>query len=453
MNRSDFGHEFRWGVATSALQIEGGVNEDGRGPSIWDTFAHTRRGLLRRSSPIRNGDNADIACDHYHLFREDVDLLASLNLDAYRFSISWPRVLPTGTGTVNPRGIAFYHRLLDALAERGITPFVTLYHWDLPQALEERGGWTNREIVGWFAEFARTCVREFGDRVRHWILLNEGITFTGLGHFFGTHAPGRRRLRNFFPAVHHCLLAQAEAGRAIKEIRPEAEVGTSIAVAVAHPLSDSERDRAAARRVSALCRAFVDPAVGRGYPVDDLPLLGRIDLRVAEPGDMERIRFPLDFLGINHYFRVVVRHNALVPHLRFSRANRADGEAELTANGWEVHPPGMYEALQEFGAYPEIPAIYVTENGAAYADDVGPDGRVNDRDRTDYLRRYLAEVLRARRDGIDVRGYFVWSLLDCFEWDCGYDHRFGLVHVDRATRERTLKASGRWYRDFLAGQP
>jgi beta-glucosidase len=451
LTRAAFGPDFLFGAATSALQIEGAAGEGGRGPSIWDTFARSRRGLLRRRSPVRHGHTPEIACDHYRRYREDVDLMASLHLDAYRFSVSWPRVLPEGVGAVNPEGVAFYHRLLDALAERAITPFVTLYHWDLPQALETRGGWTNRETVAAFANFAAICAREYGDRVRHWILLNEGITFTGLGHFFGTHAPGRRRLRNFLPAVHHCLLAQGEGGRAIKEVRPDAAIGTAIAATAAEPRSDRERDRAAARRVGALCRTFVDPAVGRGYPVDDLPFLAKIESRVARPGDLDRIRLPLDFLGVNHYFRLVVRHNPLVPFLRLSPARRPEAEIERAANGWEVHPPALYDVLAEYGGYPEIPALYVTENGAAYRDEIGPDGRVEDPDRIAYLRRYLAQVLRARESGVDVRGYFVWSLLDNFEWDCGYDHRFGLVHVDWPTGRRTVKASGRWYREFLAG--
>ncbi len=448
MKRGDFGADFRWGAATSAFQIEGATREDGRGPSIWDDFGRARRrgwlGLGGKSGQA----SADVACDHYHRYREDVELLAALHVDAYRFSIAWPRLLPEGTGRVNRDGVDFYHRLLDSLAARGITPFVTLYHWDLPLALERRGGWTNREVAQWFAEFAGLCAREYGDKVRHWILLNEGLTFTGLGHFFGTHAPRRRRLRNFLPALHHCLLAQAEAGRRIKERRPEALVGTAVAFAATHPLADRERDRAAVRRVDALGRAFVDPLVGRGYPVEELPLLGQIERRVARPGDQQRIRFPLDFLGINHYFRLTVRHSSFVPYLRAAPVTRAD--AERTANGWEVHPPGIGEVLRGFGRYAEIPGLYVTENGAAYDDVLGADARVEDRDRASYLQRYLAEVLAARRAGVAVRGYFVWSLLDNYEWDRGYEPRFGLVHVDRATQRRTLKASGCWYRDFLA---
>ena len=445
MQRSDFGPGFRFGVATSAYQIEGSTTADGRGESIWDRFARPRRRLGRLRSPVKERATADVACDHYRRWEADLDLLVELGVDAYRFSIAWPRLVPLGEGAVNPAGVAFYHRLIDGLLERGIEPFVTLYHWDLPQALEDRGGWCARATVDAFRGYAELCAREYGTKVRHWIVLNEALAFTLFGYMLGAHAPGRRFRGNFLPAVHHALLAQAEGARALKAANPSAEVGTAAALPWYLPLRDDDADRAAVRRFESLARAFVDPHLGRGYPVDVLPCFERIE-RWCEPGDLERLVFPLDFLGINHYWTWVVRARPLVPRLR---AWSVKGVLpERTDLGWNVHPAGFGALLRRLGADPAVPKLYVTENGAAYADALEQDG-VHDEPRRSFLERHLAELAAARADGVAVAGYFAWSLMDNFEWTEGYGPRFGLVHVDYATQRRTLKDSGRWYRDLL----
>jgi|GEM_PF-28020 len=448
--RADFGDGFVWGVGTSAYQIEGAVAEDGRQPSVWDVFERPRRHFPSVLPRVRNLDSAAVACDHYHRVDEDLDLIADLGVNAYRFSIAWPRVLPMGDGEVNEAGIRFYDRLIDGILERGLTPYATLYHWDLPQALEERGGWTNRRIVDWFRRFADVCARAFGDRVKHWVVVNEALSFSLLGHLFGVAAPGRRGLGNFLPAVHHSQLAQAAGCRAVKEFDPTARVGTSVALTRPHPHSDRTKDVQAAARLQAFQRIFVDPVLGRGYPVAELPFLQKID-RFVQPGDIDACKFDLDFLGVNHYFRFIVRHNPVVPLFQLSPAGPAPGSVS-TALDWEVHAPSLFDLLCELGADPDIPDLIVTENGAAFHDRVDPDGRVRDQQRLAYLQDYVAQVLRARRAGVRVGGYFAWSALDNFEWQSGFEHRFGLYHVDYGTQQRTLKDSGRWYRSLLRGE-
>ena len=385
---------FLWGTATAAYQIEGAWEADGKGLSIWDEFC-------RRPGAVRNGDTGEVACDHYARYREDVELMAGLGLNAYRFSISWPRVLPAGEGEPNEAGLAFYARLVDALLERGIRPFVTLYHWDLPLALHERGGWEASEAPGWFAGYARLVAERLGDRVRDWITLNEPEVVYSHGYVSGVHAPGIRDEARADRVAANLVRAHDAAVEAIRAATPTARVGIALSLS---PVHAATRD-AAARCDETRNRRFLDPIVRDGAP--------------------------LDFLGLNYYTREVV-------------GPRPDG-VERTATGWEVYPVGLTETLlrlhRDYGPI----ELLVTENGAAYDDVPGPDGEVDDADRTHYLERHLAAAAYAIEQGVPLAGYFVWSLLDNFEWAEGYSKRFGIVRVDYDSQRRTIKASGRRY--------
>jgi beta-glucosidase len=429
-----------WGAATAAYQTEGAATEDGRGESIWDRFT----ALPGR---IANGDTGRVACDSYHRYTEDVRLMQDLRLDAYRFSVAWPRVLPQGRGPVNAAGLDFYDRLVDELLASGVEPFVTLYHWDLPQALEDRGGWPTRETVDAFAEYVDVVVARLGDRVSRWITQNEPWVVAWLGYGRGEHAPGRRSDRDALAAAHHVLLSHGRAVEVIRREQPSAQVGITIDVVPIHPLTASDADLAAARAEDGFRNRWIlDPVLRGAYPEDLVRRFEQI-LPTVLDGDMEAIATPLDFLGVNYYRRHVVAAgpNGSGPVV----VEVPDGEH--TAVGWEVYPDGLYELLvrlhEEYGP----PPLYVTENGAAFGD-VRTNGTVDDPRRTAYLDRHLAAVARAIEDGVRVDGYFVWSLLDNFEWARGYGPRFGLVYVDYGTLERVPKQSYYWYRDFIAAQ-
>ncbi|GIW23856.1 GH1 family beta-glucosidase [Meiothermus sp.] len=442
-SKKDFGPGFRWGVATAAYQIEGAVNEDGRSPSIWDTFSHT-------PGKIKTGENGDVACDFYHRYREDIAFIREMNMQVNRFSLSWPRILPGGTGAVNQKGLDFYHRVIDRTLELGLEPWVTLYHWDLPQVLEDKGGWTNRDIVGWFGEYVEVCSKAFGDKVKHWMVLNEPTVFTVLGYLQGKHAPGRTGFGNFLPAVHHAALAQAEGGRILRANVPDAQIGTTFSASYVQPAGPTWLSRMAAANHDVIAnRLFIEPALGLGYPWRTMPFLLLLR-RYIRPGDMEKLAFDFDFIGLQTYFRQLVRFDLFtlgtwgleVPHSE-------RGSGELTEMGWEVWPENIYYLLKQFAAYKGVKRIIITENGAAFPDTVEGE-RVHDPKRIQYIQDHLAQVLRARREGVPVEGYFYWSLLDNFEWAEGYKPRFGLVYVDYPTQKRILKDSGRWFRDFLA---
>ncbi|MCC3156501.1 beta-glucosidase [Hymenobacter sp. 15J16-1T3B] len=445
--RADFGPDFRWGVSTAAYQIEGSGNCDGKGPSIWDDF-------VRRPGKIKRGEHGHEACDFYRRWPQDLELLSQLHVPNYRFSVAWSRVLPQGTGAVNPAGLDYYERLVDGCLARGITPWLTLYHWDLPLALQQRGGWPNRDVVGWFTDYAELVARRLGDRVRHWMVLNEPMVFVGAGHLLGIHAPGKRGLGAFLAATHHAALAQAAGGRALRAALPAAaQIGTTFSCSYVTPARPGlGRDERATRRADALLnRLFVEPALGLGYPVDALPFLGWLD-RYVRPGDEARLPFAFDFLGVQNYTREVVRHSPFVPLVWAMLVGAARRRVPHTTMGWEVYPESLYHMLRQFSAYPNAPRLIVTENGAAFPDEAPtPDGRVPDPARQAYLQACIGQVLRARREGVPVDGYFAWSFTDNFEWAEGYAPRFGLVHVDYATQRRTVKDSGRWYRDLLAG--
>ncbi len=434
--------QFYWGVSTAAYQVEGAHDTQGKGPSIWDEFTHTK-------GKIYKGQNADVSCDFYHNYAKDIGLMSQMNISNYRFSLSWSRLFPQGNGTINPKGVEFYNRVIDFCLDLGIEPWITLYHWDLPYALELKGGWTNRDIVNWFAEYVVQCVKLFGHRVKHWMVLNEPMVFTGAGYFLGIHAPGRKGLNNFLAATHHAALCQAEGIRVIKSFYTDCKVGTTFSCSLIEPLTNSDNDISAAIRVDVLAnRLFVEPLCGLGYPVKDLKLLNRLEPFIKD-GDEQKLAADADFIGIQNYTREVVRHSLLTPLLWAQVVKASKRNVPFTEMNWEVYPTAIYAMLQQFSRYGK--EMIVTENGAAFEDRlVG--GNVQDTQRTTYLQNHISEVLRARREGIRVNGYFVWSFIDNFEWAEGYRPRFGLVHCDFQTQKRTIKASGHWYANFLLAQ-
>jgi beta-glucosidase len=440
-NRSAFGKDFKWGVSTAAYQIEGGYSADAKGLSIWDEFTRKKR-------KIQGGHHGEIACDFYNRYRQDIGILSEMNIPNYRFSISWSRIFPLGTGSVNQKGIDFYNRIIDLLLSRGIDPWVTIYHWDLPSALEKKGGWTNRDILQWFTDFTACCVKQFGDRVRHWMILNEPMVFTGAGYFLGIHAPGRKGLDSFLSAVHHAALCQAEGGRIVKSLRSDSIVGTTFSYSPVEYWRDNDRDRAAVVKADALLnRLFIEPLLGMGYPVKDLKILQGLE-KYYKDGDDKRLAFDMDFVGLQNYTREVVRHSFFMPFIRARPVKASKRNVEYTQMDWEVYPPSIFNAIMRWSNYKNIRKIVVTENGAAFEDEC-IEGKVHDPRRLSYLKNHLEQVLMARQSGAPVNGYFIWTLLDNFEWAEGYTPKFGLVHVNFETQERIIKSSGKWYADFL----
>jgi beta-glucosidase len=428
---------FMWGVSTSSYQIEGATGEDGRGPSIWDTFA-------AEPGRIADGTTGEITCDHYHRYADDVALIAGLGVDAYRFSVAWPRVQPDGTGPANPAGLAFYDRLVDGLLERDVAPVATLFHWDLPQPLQDRGGWLERDTAHRLGEYAGIVADALGDRVKMWITLNEPFVHMTLGHALGTHAPGATLLFDAYPVAHHQLLAHGFAVAALRD-RTSSPVAIANNYSPARPVSGAGADRAAAEAYDALHnRLFTDPLFGRGYPPSTM------DERVVAAGDLDVISAPLDAIGVNYYNPTGVK-----------APDDPDGPLPfeivplpgypVTAFDWPVAPDGLHELLvglrERYGT--DLPPLYVTEGGCAYDDVLDADGRCHDPDRIAYLDGHLAAVRAARDEGVDVRGYFVWSILDNWEWAEGFTKRFGLVHVDFLTGRRTPKSSYHWFREHI----
>jgi beta-glucosidase len=434
-----FPEDFAWGAATAAYQVEGATHEDGRGESIWDRFAAT-------PGTIANGDDASVACDSYHRYREDVGLMHELGLNAYRFSIAWPRILPEGRGWPNAAGLDFYDRLVDALLERGIEPYATLYHWDLPQALEDRGGWPARATVDAFAEYVEIVASRLGDRVSHWITQNEPWVISWLGYGYGEHAPGRTSEADAVAAAHHVLLAHGRAVEVVRREVPGAQLGITLDLIPMHPLTGSEDDAVACRvEDGTRNRWFLEPVLRGTYPADILPRFEPL-LPFAWEEDLRLIGAPIDLLGVNYYRRHIVRAGddglPVVVHPE---------EGQITEMGWEVYPQGLYELLVGMLGEWDTPPLYVTENGAAFPDS-RLNGTVHDPARTAYIESHLEAMSRAIADGAPLRGYFVWSLLDNFEWARGFAKRFGIVYVDYETLERVPKSSFRWYRDFIASQ-
>lgn len=430
-----FPANFVWGVATASYQIEGAAHADGRGESIWDRFSHTPGNVL-------NGDTGDVACNHYHLYKEDVALIKELGVDSYRFSIAWPRIFPRGGGQMNVKGIDFYKRLIDELLQQGIKPAVTLYHWDLPQALEDQGGWLTRDTAYFFRDYAARVFEELGDTVDSWITLNEPWCSAYLGYGNGHHAPGKKSETDHLIATHHLLFSHGLAVEAYRELQLSPKIGITLNLAPHYPISDKPADLRAARIGDGFQnRLYLDPVFKGSYP-EDFAEAKEVMAPYIQPKDLQLISQPIDFLGINYYSRSLVGADSEgnVKHYR--------GDGSHTAMDWEVYPEGLYDLLvrvhEDYGPIP----LQITENGAAY-DDVLKDGKVNDQERKKYLQQHFAAALRAIEAGVPLEAFFVWSFLDNFEWAFGYTRRFGVVYVDFSTQERIMKESARWYQEFL----
>jgi beta-glucosidase len=457
MKRTDFPKDFLWGTATASFQVEGSPDGDGRGKSIWDTFCET-------PGKVENGDTGKIACDHYNLYKEDVALMSELGVNAYRFSIAWPRLLPNGAGQVNQKGIDFYNKLIDALLEKNITPAATLYHWDLPQALHDKGGWVNRDIVEWFRDYAELAFRSYGDRVKNWFTHNEPWVAAFAGNLQGRHAPGNKDLKTAVAVSHHLLLSHAKAVEVYRKSPggKDGKIGIVLNLYPAVPASDSAEDK----KLAELCDAyqnrwFLDPLYKGAYPEPLRNIFEKAGAPVPEKdGDLAFISGQkTDFLGCNYYVRKVVRAateaektEGKTPHAALPYVEIIPPGAQVTAMPWEVYPEALYDMLKRLDVDYGSPDILITENGAAFPDDkfaTGTDYLVDDEDRRAFLEGHFAAALKAIKGGVKLRGFFVWSMMDNFEWARGYSKRFGIFHIDYATRKRSWKKSGRWYQSFV----
>ncbi len=436
-----FPKDFIWGSATSSYQIEGATTQDGRGATIWDTFSDTPGKVL-------NGDNGDDACDHYNRYREDVALMSYIGLQSYRFSIAWSRILPNGIGKINPLGLDFYDRLVDELLSKNISPLATLYHWDLPQALGDKGGWLNRDIVDAFTEYTNVVTNRLGDRVKSWATHNEPWCISFLSYGIGEHAPGHQNWKEAITAAHYVLLSHGTAVDVIRANVSDAKVGIVLNLNWVDSITDREEDVDAAKRFDGYFnRWFLDPLYKGEYPQDMWDFYGDKVPDVRE-GDLKHISVPTDFLGINYYSRAYIGAGKDEPF--FTRGERTTNE--YTAMDWEVYPQGLEQLLVRLHEEYAPKAIYVTENGAAYNDEFSADGKVHDDGRKAYLEAHFEAAASAIAKGVPLRGYYVWSLMDNFEWAWGYSKRFGITYVDFKTGKRTLKQSGEWYRRFIEQQ-
>jgi beta-glucosidase len=438
-----FPDHFLFGAAASAYQIEGAADEDGRGPSIWDTFCRT-------PGKVTHGDTGDIACDHYHRVDADLDLIAELGLDTYRFSIAWPRIVPDGRGAANQKGLDFYRRLVDGLHDRGITPMATLYHWDLPQPLQDAGGWAARDTIDRFTDYAQIALDQLGPGVPLWVTINEPFCSAMVGHLQGRHAPGLTELGTALRASHHLLLAHGRAVQLARASAPDAQVGIALNLSDVTPASDDDADVAAAARLDGYeNRWYLDPLFARGYPADMLAWYTRsADTDFIHDGDLATIAAPTHFLGINYYETKTVAHDPAEP-CHQARELRYTGR-DATAGGHDPRPAGLGRILCRVHDHYSTQPLYITENGAAYHDYTTPEGQVRDTERVAYLQDHFTEAAVAIHAGIDLRGYYIWSLLDNLEWADGYNRRFGLIHVDYPTQTRTPKASALWYQRLIA---
>lgn len=442
MSFCKFPDDFLWGAASSSCQIEGAAFEDGKGESIWDRFSHIPGKIVEDHTPA-------IACDHYHRFAEDVALMKLLKLGAYRFSIAWPRIFPDGKGGPNRRGLDFYERLVDELLEAGIEPMATLYHWDLPQSLEDRGGWTARDTAKYFTDYAACMFEALGDRVDFWITHNEPWVAATLGYGTGEHAPGISHMPSALTAAHNILISHGSAVGAFRELsRKGSQIGITLNMSPVYPASSDERDILAAKRWDGcLNRWYADPVFLGSYPEDIMKLYsGAYGSPDVDPEEMKIIATPIDFLGVNYYSRALVKADPEAKPLGLSSLN---GDRPQTAMGWEVYPEGLYDLLLRIQEDYAPPAIFITENGAAYDDQLELDGSVNDDERRNYVHAHLVQLHEAMEDGAKVRGYFLWSILDNFEWAFGYSRRFGIIYVDYNTLARIPKESAKWYRNVI----
>ncbi|WP_052273321.1 GH1 family beta-glucosidase [Flavihumibacter solisilvae] len=440
-----FGDDFHFGVAISAAQNEGAILEDGRSHSVWDVFS-------RKKTATRKGAGPYPACDFYHRYKEDLLLVKALGFNSFRFSISWSRILPDGSGKANPAGIAYYNDVINECLRLGLTPFVTIYHWDLPQVLQQEGGWVSPLINRWFRHFARICAKAFGDRVKNWLILNEPAAFTTLGYLVGKHAPGKRSLDAYLKSVQHAVLAQSEGAAMIRAQVPGARIGTTFSCSEVIPFSSREEDLAAASRVDLLMnRIFIEPLLGMGFPEDDRGLMEKMNRRNLTWKHAEKMQFGMDFIGLQNYFPVVIKHNPFIPLVQASPVKASDRKVPHTSLGWEINPGAFKNIIRRFSQYDGIKELMITENGAAFKDSLNR-GRVQDDARIAYYRDHLTALLQLKQEGMNITGYFAWTLMDNFEWAEGYEARFGLVHVDHATQVRTIKDSGYWWRAFLEYQ-
>ncbi len=442
LSANDFGHPFLWGVAMAAAQNEGAWNEDGRGPSIWDVFA-------RRQGKIKGNAKPYTATDFYHRFKDDLLLVKALGFNSFRFSLSWSRIIPDGSGKINQQGLSFYHKVIDECLKQGIEPFITLYHWDLPQALEQKGGWASHLMNRWFIKYATVCAQAFGDKAKNWIVLNEPLGFTSLGYMLGRHAPGKTGVQPFLQAVHHAALAQADGGRVLRSEVSNAYIGTSFSCSEVRPYTNKPEDIEAARKMDIILnRLFIEPLLGKGYPNENFKLIEKLELVNKSWKYTDRLRFDCDFIGLQNYFPLVVKHSPFIPYINATEVKAARRKVPSTAMGWEISPDGFYSILKKYWKYGAVKEIIVTESGAAFTDKL-VNGQVADPERLRYHQLYLEALLRAKKDGVKIKGYMAWTLTDNFEWSEGYHARFGLVHVDFKTQLRTVKQSGYWFRDFL----
>ncbi|MDN3640145.1 GH1 family beta-glucosidase [Simiduia curdlanivorans] len=440
--RSQFEDNFLFGAATSAYQIEGATDADGRGPSIWDSFCAKQGTIVDRS-------NGDIACDHYNRLGADVHLMKELGLSAYRFSIAWPRIQASGRGSANPKGLAFYDRLLDQLLAHGITPYATLYHWDLPLALGEKGGWENRDTAELFADYAHCVSKHFGDRIANWATFNEPRCAAFVGHLEGRHAPGLTSLKATLAAAHHMLVAHGLGIQAMRS-NTKSKLGIVLDMKPYHPIDDDPANEIAARHGDTIFNHwFADPLFGKGYPADVVEAFGEA-MPTIQDNDLKTIAQPIDSLGINYYTRNLTRANHKLP---FPHAEEVKNPAARYSDmGWEVFPSGLTEILTRLHQRYNVPDYYIAENGGAFPDKANDHNFVNDADRIYYMEQHLQAVAKAKAQGVPVSAYMAWSLLDNFEWGLGYTKRFGIVRVDYQNQTRTPKASAHWYRDFIHGK-
>lgn len=451
MKNQGFTKDFVFGSATAAFQIEGAASADEKGLSIWDKFSNTK-------GKIRNNDSAETACDHYNRIEEDVALMKSLGLSAYRFSLSWPRILPDGEGDINEKGIAFYNKLINELLRNNITPWVTLFHWDLPLSLQNKyKGFQNRKVVDLFEAYTKIAVERFGDRVKNWITINEPFEFSCFGHLLGTHAPGIHSVRAYFQVMHNLLLAHGKALRIIKAHSPEAKVGIVISMTPIHPATDSPKDATAAKMANQFMNDITLMPLYQGKYPEELWRRAILFRPRIQEGDMDLITTPADFIGLNYYSREKASYRWYVPILRASISGTEPPERQFidkegkqrTSMGWEIYPEGLSECLHHIKRTGNNPNIYITETGGAFDDELLPDGTVNDELRISLLEGYLEQASSAIEEGVNLKGIFIWSLMDNFEWAEGFSKRFGLIHVDYKTQKRTIKNSGYWYKNLI----
>jgi beta-glucosidase len=428
LRRMDFGNDFVWGTATAAYQVEGAWNVDGKGESIWDNFVH------HHAKKVKTHETGDIACDFYNRYESDIELMRKMNIPASRFSISWPRLLPNGTGTVNQKGVDFYDRVIDKCLKENVEPWVTCYHWDLPQKLQDKGGWENRDILKWFEDYVS--------------VFNEPGSFVPLGYLIAMHPPAKLGFQHFLPALHHTTLCHGIGGRVLKNIVKDGNIGTTLSCSPTDGWKDKPANqKAAARGDAMLNRLFIEPILGMGYPTETLPKLKKIE-KYFHPEDEKNLAFDFDFIGLQNYSRMVVKQLGIVPMLHGINVPAKKLGHDITEMGWEVYPDGMYRIIKQFAKYDKIKKFYITENGASFKDEM-VNGEINDVKRTQFLKDYLGQVLKAKKEGVNIGGYFIWSFMDNFEWAEGFRPRFGLVGVDFKTQQRTIKASGKWFSEFL----